>query len=82
MICHAKWQMQVQMSGAGTKCRTVGVLSTAPERHGDAAWDGTEIEVRLGGGRLVIRRRPNSAAALYWAGLIQPAGREDLGDGG
>jgi hypothetical protein len=33
-------------------------------------------------GRLVIRRRPNSAAALYWAGLIQPAGREDLGDGG
>ena len=50
MICHAKWQMQVQTLGAGTKCRTVGVLLAAPGRYGDGAprhaTDATKIEVR------------------------------------
>jgi hypothetical protein len=50
MICHVKWQMQVQMSGAGTKCRTVGVLLAAPGRYGDGPpgmpTDATKIEVR------------------------------------
>ena len=62
MICHAKWQMQVQTLSAGTKCRTVGVLLAAPEGIGDGApgmprkvWatvppgmppDATKIEVR------------------------------------
>ena len=50
MICHAKWQMQVQTLSAGTKCRTVGVLLAAPEGMGDGAPgmppDATKIEVR------------------------------------
>jgi hypothetical protein len=50
MIRHAKWQMQVQTSGAGTKCRTVGVLLGRPGRVGDGAprhvTDATKIEVR------------------------------------
>ena len=50
MICHAKWQMQVQTLSAGTKCRTVGVLLAAPEGMATVPQachpDATKIEVR------------------------------------